>query len=83
MTYEQIDGIIQKKKPGQVYEIRFKTREPIKGLFIKAPDYVELSRKNFWRVVIERHIEEYKKTTNEGLAKIFNGKEFTKLEAGS
>lgn len=84
MTFEQIETIVtQKNIPGQVFEIKFKTRNPIKGLFIKTSDYGELSRKNLWRIVSETHLEEYKKTSNEGLAKIFNGTEFTRLEAQS
>lgn len=82
MTYEQIEEITQKRfLPGSTFEIRFKTRNAIKGLFIKTRDYDELSRKNLWRIVNETHIDEYKKTNNENLARIFNGTEFTKLEA--
>jgi hypothetical protein len=81
MTYEQILESLQKKKsPELLFEIRFKTRNPIKGLFIKANDYQELSRKNLWRIVSETHLAEYKKTSNESLARLFNGAEFTRLE---
>jgi len=81
MTHEQIEAILQKKQsPGQVFEIRFKTRNPIKGLFIKTSDYQDLSRKNLWRIVSESKIDEYKKTSNESLARVFNGIEFTKLD---
>jgi hypothetical protein len=82
MTNEQIDDIVQKKVLSSVplFEIRFKTRNPIKGLFILTSDYKELSRKNLWRIVSESYIDEYKKTNNENLARIFNGTEFTKLE---
>ncbi len=84
MTYEQIETILEKKKSSNgLFEIRFKLRSPINGLFIKTADYSELSRKNLWRIVSESHIAEYKKTQNGNLAKIFNGVEFTKLEAQS
>ena len=84
MTYEQIEDIVQKKQVSEpLFEIRFKTRASIKGLFIKTSDYMELSRKNLWRIVSESYIAEYKKTHNENLARIFNGTEFTKLEAQS
>jgi hypothetical protein len=66
-----------------VFEIRFKTRNPIKGLFIQTSDYSELSRKNLWRIVSETYIDEYRKSNNENLARIFNGAEFTKLELSS
>ena len=82
MTYEQIEKIIQEKNSMEsMFEIRFKTRNAVKGLFIKTADYPELSRKNLWRIVNENHIEEYKKTNNESLARIFNGTEFIRLLA--
>lgn len=84
MTFEQIETIVgEKHSPDQVFEIKFKTRNSIKGLFIKTADYRELSRKNLWRVVSESYIEEYKKTFNVSLARIFNGTEFTRLGASS
>ena len=82
MTHEQIEDIMRKKQSSPaLFEIRFKTRNPIKGLFIQTSDYNELSRKNLWRVVSETYIDEYKKSNNENLARIFNGAEFTKLES--
>ena len=81
MTYEQIEDFIQKKATAKnTFQIRFKTRNPIKGLFIKTSDYSELSRKNLWRIVSETNIEAYNKSKDENLARIFNGTEFTKLE---
>lgn len=81
MTYEQIHQIIQKNSSaGITYQIRFKTREAITGLFLQAPDYHELSRKNFWRFVGLNKMEEYKKSGNVSLARIFNGSEFKKIE---
>jgi len=82
MTYEQVEEALRKKSvSSQIFEIKFKLRSPIKGLFIKTADYQELSRKNLWRIVSESYIDEFKKTQNENLARIFNGTEFTKLEA--
>lgn len=81
MTNEQIEDIMQRKKSSEsLFEIRFKVRHPIKGLFIKTADYQELSSKNLWRIVSETHIEEFRRTRNEDLARIFNGAEFTRLE---
>jgi len=82
MTLQQIETALERKpNKDQVFEIKFKTRSPIKGIFIKTPDYTELSRKNLWRIVSENYIAEYKKTSDESLARIFNGVEFTKLMA--
>ncbi len=81
MTNEQIEVIVKKKKPEEsIFQIRFKTRNPLTGLFIQMPDYQELSRKNLWRVVSENNIAEYKKTNNPNLARIFNGAGFTRLK---
>ena len=81
MTYEQIQNLLDRSGSVEwVFEIRFKTRSPIKGLFIKTADYIELSRKNLWRIVHEKNIDEYKKSPNINLARIFNGTEFTRLE---
>ena len=80
MTYDQIESVIGTThfKSG-VFEIRFKTRNAIKGIFIETSDYRELSRKNLWRIVHENHFEEYAKSQDEALARIFNGNEFTKV----
>jgi hypothetical protein len=84
MTHEQIEEIVQKKQKGTLtFNIRFKTRNPIKGMFIKTADYAELSRKNLWRIVSESNISSYNSSRDENLARIFNGTEFTKLEAAN
>jgi len=80
MTYEQIEVVQKKHSFNNVFEIRFRTRSPIKGLFIKTADFNELSRKNLWRIVGENNIAEYKKSQDANLARIFNGVEFTRLE---
>ena len=82
MTNEQIEKVIQdKKSSGSLFEIRFKTRNPVVGLFITTSDYEELSRKNLWRIVNEINMAEYRQTNNESLARIFNGSEFVRLVA--
>lgn len=84
MTNEQIEKMLDKKTTKEdVFLIRFKTRNSIKGLFIQTADYAELSRKNLWRIVSESKVEEFNKTGNENLARIFNGTEFTRLELQS
>ena len=81
MNYEQIEEIVKKNRSKTaVFVINFKTRSPIKGMFIETTDYRELSRKNLWRIVHENHLEEYAQSQNEALARIFNGVEFTRLQ---
>jgi len=81
MQSEDIETFMMKKNPGgATVRINFKTRNAIRGLFIKTADYGELSRKNLWRIVSETHIDSYQQTKDETLARIFNGAEFTRLE---
>jgi hypothetical protein len=80
MTSEAIVKYIETKNHTEkALNIHFKTRSTITGLFIKAVDYKELQEKNFWRVVSEPRIEEWKKSKDLNLARIFNGAEFTRL----
>lgn len=81
MTYEEIRKFILVKEPGNSpVQINFKTRRSLKGVFLKLPDYDELSRKNLWRIVSESYIDSYMSTKDVNLARIFNGAEITKLE---
>lgn len=80
MTNEQIEKFLQQKQLEQSpVRISFKTRKPLVGMFIKTADYTELKTKNFWRIVGEANIENYKKSKDVSLAKIYSGSEFTKL----
>jgi len=80
MTNDQIENFLSKKhlNESQV-RISFKNRNPVVGLFIQTGDYIELKSKNLWRIVSETNIEEYKKTKDTNLARIFNGIDFTRL----
>jgi hypothetical protein len=81
MTAEQIehfleDNPIDRNRTSQVF---FKTRNTFEGIFIQAPDYVELKKKNFWRLVAASRMDEYRKSKDINLSRIYNGSEFTKL----
>ncbi len=81
MNIEEIEKFLDKQdlKPGEYVKIDFKKRDAIHGLFVKGTDYAHLKSKNFWRIVTWTHMEEYLKTKNIGLAKIFSGSEFSRL----
>jgi hypothetical protein len=80
MTAEMIEKFVENKhRKNDEVHIHFKQRSTINGLFIRTADYEELKSKNFWRIVSDARIEEFKKTKNVNLAKIFNGAEFTRL----
>lgn len=82
MTNDQIEKFLQQANSNEnVVRISFKTRNMINGIFVNSNDYDDLKSKNFWRVVSEANIENWKKTRNINLARIFNGTEFTKLSA--
>lgn len=80
MTNDQIENFLKRQQEDQPnVRINFKTRPTIKGIFIQSADFDFLKSKNLWRIVSETKIDEFLKTKDEGLARIFNGTEFTKL----
>lgn len=80
MTNEMIQKFIETKtEKNQKVNIHFKQRSTLKGLFIKHNDYEELKSKNFWRIVPLSRAEEWEKTRDLNLGRIFNGAEFVRL----
>ena len=80
MTSEIITEFIENKaRKDMVVAIHFKERDTVKGLFIRAADYDELKRKNLWRILNPSKIEEWNRTKNMELPRIFNGLSFTRL----
>ena len=81
MTSELIEKYVEQKDiNGKPITISFKQRNNITGIFIQATDYTELKKKNFWRIVSESKINEWKQTNDSGLAKLFSGSDFTRLK---
>ncbi len=62
MTSEQIEKFIGASKDAhhEPAKIFFKTRSTVEGVFIKTPDYMELKRKNFWRIVSVKNLDDYR-----------------------
>lgn len=60
-------------------KIEFKKRNALIGIFVDSADYEDLKTKNFWRIVSEVNIPEWKRTNDNKLAKIFSGSEFTRI----
>lgn len=80
MTSEQIEKFFSSDvKLNSLIRISFKTRNSIQGIFIQTPDFDELKSKNFWRIVSEANFEQWKKSKDYNLCRMFNGAEFTKL----
>jgi hypothetical protein len=80
MNSEDIEKFLDKKLANNNYvKIDFKKRDSIYGLFVRDIDYKDLKTKNFWRIVTRPHFDEYNKSKNNNLAKIFCGIEFTRL----
>ncbi|MBS4043718.1 MAG: short-chain dehydrogenase [Chitinophagaceae bacterium] len=71
--------ITTKKTTEKKTTIQFKKRNSITGIFVKGKDYEELKEKNFWRIVTGTNIENYNKTQDLSLARIFSGLEMVKL----
>ena len=82
MNIEQVQNFLETKAKGEnkYIKIDFKGRESIYGILLtESNDFREMSSKNFWRVVSRRHFDEYNKSKNPNLARIFSGSAFTKL----
>lgn len=82
MHSEDIQKFLDNKtSAGNEYvKITFKKREAVCGLFLRDhKDYGELKAKNFWRIVPQSQFGAYGRSKNAGLAKIFSGSDFTKL----
>jgi hypothetical protein len=80
MTSEQIEKFIDNKgKKENPVNIHFKDRQPVSGIFIQLADFRELKSKNLWRVVTSRNVEEWNKTHDQNLCRIFNGISFTRF----
>jgi hypothetical protein len=80
MTNDLIEKFIEKKvKKNAKVNIHFKQRNTVQGVFIQTNDYEELKSKNFWRIVTDTNRDEWKRTGDNNLARIFNGAEFTRL----
>ena len=81
MNVEEIQNFLDKHElpKGKYLKIQFKKRVAIFGLFVKDRDYNDLKSKNFWRIVTFTHLEEFNKSNNVSLAKIFSGSEFSRL----
>jgi hypothetical protein len=81
MTNDVIEKFLSGKDGADVpVNIFFKQRNAINGLFVRGNDYDELKAKNFWRIVSESKIEEWKQTRNINLAKLFSGNDFSRLK---
>ena len=80
MTAEQIEKFFSSNvKSNSLIRISFKTCNAVVDIFVQTPDFDKLKSKNFWRIVPNLRSEEWKKTKDMELARVFNGASFTRL----
>jgi hypothetical protein len=81
MEIEDIERFLDKQENSQqeYVKIQFKKRDPVYGLFVKGKDYRDLKAKNFWRIVTQSHFDQWNKSKDMNLARIFSGSDFAKL----
>lgn len=79
MTIEQIERFVG-SDTNRFSKITLKARI-VEGIFIKAPDFLELKKKNFWRIVTIGKMEDYTQSKDLNLSRIFNGQEFIKISS--
>ena len=77
MTIEQIERSLGTESD-RFSKVILKART-VEGFFIKAPDFLELKKKNFWRIVTASKMEDYTQSKDLNLSRIFNGQEFVKI----
>lgn len=82
MNIEEIEKFLHSDKivKDELIRIDFKKRDPVFGLFVKSKDYDDLKSKNFWRIVTKTNFEQYTKTKDINLAKIFSGSDISRLK---
>jgi hypothetical protein len=81
MTNDQIAQFLNAEKQPKIININFKKRNSIRGMFVHTVDFEDLKSKNLWRIITESRIEDWKKTKDMGLSRIYSGSDFTKLKA--
>ena len=80
MTNDQITKFLISLNQSTIIDIKFKKRPAIRGIFVNVNDSEHLKSKNLWRIITESHLEDWKKTKDMGLSRIYNGSDFTKLK---
>ncbi len=80
MTNEQIENFLTPETFTKVVNINFRTRNSIQGMFLNANDFEDLKSKNLWRVITQSRMEEWNRTKNNALSRIYSGSDFTKLK---
>jgi hypothetical protein len=80
MTIERIERFVKDHLNLPHYidvHMKGKSLEPV--MFIAGGDYEELKEKNFWRVVSASKAEQWEKTKDYKLVRIYSGTLFTSL----
>lgn len=68
-----------KTKKSKIVNVHFKDRATVTGIFIMSKDYSEMRTKNFWRIVNVKNVQQWERTKNIELSRLFNGASFTRL----
>lgn len=80
MTVEKIERfVLQHLNQPHYIDVYMKGRNLQRVMFIAAKDYTELKEKNFWRVVSMASAEQWGKSKDQKLERIFSGTLFSSL----
>ena len=80
MTYELIEKFVEPDpRRSQPVNIHFRNRATVTGIIIAAHDYLDMKKKNFWRIVPASRINEWQQSKDTSLSRLFNGMEFSRL----
>jgi hypothetical protein len=81
MTNDQISQFLIPSNQSKIIDIKFKKRPAIRGIFVNLNDFEHLKSKNLWRVISEAQIQNWKRTKDMALSRIYNGSDFVRLKA--
>ncbi len=80
MTYDLIEKFVETDAyHSQPVNIHFRNRATVTGIIIAAHDYLDMKKKNFWRIVPASRIDEWQRSKDPSLSRLFNGTEFSRL----
>ena len=68
-------------KKHKLINIHFKDRSTVTGTLVALRDYSELKSKNFWRLVNVKNLDQWIKTKDIELSRLFNGSTFTRISS--
>ncbi len=80
MTFDLIEKYVEATdRYNKPVNVHFRNRSTVTGLFIRARDYDDMKKKNFWRIVPQSRLQLWQSSNDPALSRLFHGAEFSRL----